>query len=195
MLTSGVRLWGGGRQTLQCKTGRRWDAGSPAQCPPREDDHRAAWGASDRARARPHVPRRALHRPRALPGAVPGMSSCASRRASVGHPASVARRRNGRGDGLGWAVVRVSEPCPQKRRRVHVAEATLIAATGPGRPPRWATTIDALHAGTMPLVRRREFTAAAGRADQCCRLGFIFSPAPTEAVTRQLLRREPIRPH
>ena len=34
----------------------------------------------------------------------------------------------------------------------HVAEATLIAATGPGRPPRWATTIDALHAGTMLLV-------------------------------------------
>ena len=34
----------------------------------------------------------------------------------------------------------------------HAAEATLIVATGPGRPPRWATTIDALHAGTMLLV-------------------------------------------
>jgi hypothetical protein len=34
----------------------------------------------------------------------------------------------------------------------HVAEAALIAAAGPDRPPRWATMIDALHAGTMLLV-------------------------------------------
>jgi hypothetical protein len=34
----------------------------------------------------------------------------------------------------------------------HVAEAALIMATRPGLPPRWATTVDALHAGTMLLV-------------------------------------------